>query len=78
MREKSLKCIVTFHTTTEAMAFEGFCLRENIPGRLIPVPGEISAGCGLSWCAEDKYANMIEAMIKNRKIEYDKICRILH
>lgn len=51
MRKKELKLIVTFHTTTDAMAMEQVCKEQNVPGRLIPVPRAISAGCGLSWCA---------------------------
>lgn len=52
MRKKELKLIITFHTTAEAMAMEKACKEANAPGRLIPVPREISAGCGLSWCAD--------------------------
>ena len=26
------------------------CKEQNIPGRLIPVPPAITAGCGLAWC----------------------------
>lgn len=51
MREKSLKLLVTFRSTTAAMAMERYCLENGIPGRLIPVPREISAGCGMAWCA---------------------------
>ena len=46
MRKKELKLVVTFHTTADAMAME------KAPGRIIPVPRAISAGCGLSWCAD--------------------------
>ena len=49
IREKSLKRIITFHTTTDAIGFERYCMENGIPGRLIPVPGEISAGCGMCW-----------------------------
>ena len=52
MRAKELKLIVTFHTTTAAMAMEKACAAAGIPGRLIPVPREITAGCGMSWKAE--------------------------
>lgn len=52
MREKELKLVVTFHTTADAMAMEKICKEQQIPGRLIPVPRVLSAGCGLSWCAE--------------------------
>lgn len=51
MREKKDTLVVTFHTTTQAMAAEKFCQANGLPGRIIPVPREITAGCGLSWKA---------------------------
>ena len=52
MLEKKLTLIITFATTTQAMAMEKFCAEENLPGRLIPVPRQITAGCGLAWKTE--------------------------
>ncbi len=49
MIEKRL--LITFQTTTEAMAWERACRAEGLPGRLIPVPPLIKAGCGLAWLA---------------------------
>lgn len=49
MRAKKPALIVTFDTTTAAMAMEKFCAERQLPGRLIPVPREITAGCGLAW-----------------------------
>ena len=65
MLKKKPTLIITFTTTTQAMAVESFCVRENLPGRLIPVPREITAGCGLSWKAlpEDK-DRLITALTK--------------
>ena len=56
MLKKKPTLIITFATTTQAMAREKFCAQQGLPGRLIPVPREITAGCGLSWKAapEDK------------------------
>lgn len=51
MKKKELKLVVTFHTTADAMAMEKACRGREVPGRLIPVPRSISAGCGLAWCA---------------------------
>ena len=58
MREKKDALVVTFKTTTQAMAAEKFCQQNGLPGRIIPVPREITAGCGLSWKAapEDQEA----------------------
>ena len=50
MKKREKKIVITFHTTTDAMAMERYCKKRNEPGRLIPVPGTISAGCGLAWC----------------------------
>lgn len=49
MRQKEWKLIITFHTTADAIAFEKACKAAERPGRMIPVPREISAGCGLAW-----------------------------
>ena len=51
LRAKKPALIVTFDTTTAAMAMERFCAEQGLPGRLIPVPREITAGCGLAWMA---------------------------
>ena len=52
MREKRLRLIITFHTTAAAMASECLCGEKGLPGRLIPVPREITAGCGMAWMAD--------------------------
>ena len=51
MIQKREKVVITFHTTTDAMAMESLCKEKNLGGRMIPVPGEITADCGLAWCA---------------------------
>lgn len=52
MRAKTPKAVVTFASTSDAMAVEAAAREHGIPGRVIPVPSEIDAGCGLAWCAE--------------------------
>ena len=49
MRQKEWKLVITFRTTADAIAFEKSCKANGRPGRMIPVPREISAGCGLAW-----------------------------
>lgn len=68
MRAKQLKLIVTFHTTTAAMAMEKACNAAGIPGRLIPVPREITAGCGMSWKAEPSDRAALEAFVAEKGI----------
>ena len=68
MRAKELKLIVTFQTTTAAMAMEKACAAAGIPGRLIPVPREITAGCGMSWKAEPADRATLEAFVAEKGI----------
>lgn len=69
MRKKTLKLVVTFHTTADAMAMEKACKEHGVSGRLIPVPRTISAGCGLSWCAELEEMEQIKTVMKTVGIE---------
>lgn len=52
MRTKRPALILAFSSTAEAIATEKYCQEHQLPGRLIPVPREITAGCGLAWRAE--------------------------
>ena len=49
MRARKTYIVLSFRTTLEAMEWEKQCMTQNVPGRLIPLPREISAGCGLAW-----------------------------
>ena len=51
MREKRPALVITFPTTAAAMGCESLCVERGLPGRTIPVPGEVAAGCGLAWKA---------------------------
>lgn len=51
MRKKERRLIAAFFSTHDAMAFEDYCREHGAAGRLIPLPKEISAGCGLAWSA---------------------------
>lgn len=50
MRRKTPKIVLTFATASDAMALEAAARDRGLPGRMIPIPSEISAGCGLAWC----------------------------
>ena len=49
MRAKRPYIVLSFGSTVAAMAWEKHCAERTIPGRLIPLPRELSAGCGLAW-----------------------------
>lgn len=68
MIKKELKLVITFHTTTEAMAMEKACKEFGADGRIIPVPRSISAGCGLAWCAKPKSLDNLKDLMEKQGI----------
>ena len=77
MREKKLRLITTFHTTADAIACEKACMTENIQGRMIPVPRQLSAGCGLAWCSEPGTGEELSEFLKAKNIEFEEMSEIM-
>lgn len=77
MRQKQEKLITSFHTTADAIACEKACKENGIPGRMIPVPRQISAGCGLAFCSEPDSGASLSAFLREQKIDFDAMQVIL-
>ena len=71
MREKKAALVVTFAATTDAMAMERYCLKENLPGRLIPIPREIHAGCGLAWKTQPEEQEAFTKSLEDAGIRWE-------
>ena len=66
MIKRSEKLVITFYTTTAAMAMESICKAVGADGRLIPVPSAITADCGLAWCAKNESEEeLLDLMIQH-------------
>lgn len=77
MLQKKLCLVVTFDATAAAMAAEKYCLERGVPGRLIPVPREITAGCGLAWKAEADQEEAVTAALEAADIAYSGVHRVV-
>lgn len=77
MLQKKLCLVVTFDATAAAMAAEKYCLERGVPGRLIPVPREITAGCGLAWKAEVDQEEAVTAALEEAGIAYSGVHRVI-
>ena len=77
MLQKKLCLVVTFDATAAAMAAEKYCLERGVPGRLIPVPREITAGCGLAWKAEVGQEEAVTAALEAAGIAYSGEHRVV-
>ena len=76
MREKRPALVITFPTTAAAMGCESLCIERGLPGRTIPVPGEVAAGCGLAWKAESEQRDALCGTLESAGIRYSA-CRVL-
>ena len=72
MREKQLKLVVTFHTTAAAIAMEKLCKEQGMAGRLIPVPRELTADCGMAWSAPVETEGALRALVTDQQIECEE------
>lgn len=69
-RRKTPKLIITFPTTTAAMAMDATCSPED--GRLIPIPKEISGSCGLAWCSRPEKESLLLDIMEKNHISYEQ------
>lgn len=76
MREKRPALVITFPTTAAAMACEELCHAKGLPGRMIPVPGEVAAGCGLAWKAKPEERALLEDELSSAGIATEKFAVI--
>lgn len=53
------------------MAMERFCKEQGAAGRLIPVPRQISAGCGLAWSAPPEVGEALRSQLEKEGLFYE-------
>lgn len=69
LRQKTPHVVVAFDTLADAMAFEIASKQYDIPGRVIPVPPEVDAGCGTAWSAPLGERAAVEAAIEQYSLD---------
>ncbi|MDD7389574.1 MAG: DUF3343 domain-containing protein [Lachnospiraceae bacterium] len=77
MRKKVPTLVITFATTTRAMKMETCCKEAGAPGRIIPVLGEITAGCGLAWSAKPEDRAILEQLMEQNQLEAEGFFEIM-
>ena len=75
MISQEKRLIITFRCTTDAIAMEKSCKATGAPGRLIPVPREITAGCGLSFSAPIEEKEQIYKLIQ--QLQYQQVLELI-
>lgn len=60
---------------TDALHLEYVCRAEGVPGRMIPVPGSIKAGCGLAFSAPPETEQRLRTLAEANSIRVDGFYR---
>ena len=77
MLKKELRLIITFLDTVMAIRMEKAMKEAGLPGRIIPLPGAISAGCGLCFMAPVETRKVLEQEMKRQDIIWELITEIM-
>ena len=72
-RQKTPHAVVAFDTTSDAMAMDAAARKHNLPGRVIPVPSEVNAGCGMAWSVLCCQRDELEAAMNELGLSYEGI-----
>ncbi len=70
------RIVIGFDTTTNAMALEICAKKYNIPGKLIPIPNEMSAGCGLAWKTDSSNEEEVLSYLKKYNLHWEKLALV--
>ncbi len=73
MRQSKEFLVITFSETTDAMAAEKLLTRLEIPGRIIPIPRQLSAGCGLSWKTDLEWKERAQEALRLEGINWEEM-----
>lgn len=78
MRPKEPCYVISFHTTADAIAFERYAGEISFPGRLIPLPRAISAGCGMAWkIKKQEVHDPLPSLVNAFPVAYDQIYELM-
>lgn len=77
MRERREQLVITFPSTSQAIRMENVCNQKNLKGRLIPIPRQITAGCGLAFKTEVEQEGKLRIEMQDSNIIFEKIVRLV-
>jgi hypothetical protein len=64
-----MECLATFDTTHMALFFEKTCRGKGLDVRIVPVPRQLSASCGLACSYPCGAEDLVRAAVLEKDIE---------
>ena len=71
MRRKRPFAVIAFASTEQALAAEAMFTKTGLPGRMIPIPSQVSAGCGLAWKVETSEEQALLDVLRETGIGFE-------
>lgn len=68
-QNNELALVVAFDSTASALAFAKHAPAAGLAGRLIPIPRNLSAGCGMAWKEKPAHKKTVEELIESLSID---------
>ncbi len=73
MRVRKRMLVTAFASTFMALAAEKCAKESRFPGRLIPLPGSVRAGCGLAFCCEIEQREDFIALLAASQVPFEQM-----
>ena len=67
------KLLVTFFSSHAAMEAELLLEEAGLPGRLIPLPPQVHAGCGLALLCDPRHREMVLSLMARHQLAYEEL-----
>lgn len=71
-----MKCLATFSVTSMAIMFERACRKEGLEVRVVPVPRNLSASCGLACSYKCDDENRIRRICSEKNLQVEEYHRL--
>lgn len=62
---------ISFSEMYDALQCEKVCRVQQIPGKLVTIPRELSAGCGYAWRSEATYQDIILTLLEEKGVAFE-------
>ena len=77
MLAKEKRLLITFRNSVEVMRMQETAQSLGLPGRIIPVPSSVAAGCGLCYMAVPEARERLVEMMRARGIAWEREVEVM-
>lgn len=71
-----MNCLATFNVTSMAIMFERACRKKGLEVRVVPVPRNLSASCGLACSYKCEDEERIKKICSEKNLEVEEYHRL--